>query len=410
MLIDLVGYRRWGHNEGDEPGYTQPVMYERIKDLPTVRATYADQLVREGLLSAAEAEAQAEQAYQRLVDIQQAMKTSRPHRRADGQPQVLPEAAAESRRRCPPELPHWRSTRNSSPGRRGSRCIPSWRTNWSGGARTSRPEGGIDWGHAEALAIGSLLLEGVPIRLTGQDSERGTFSQRHLVLHDVKTGERFSPIQRLSGAQAPIEIHNSPLSELATLGFEYGYSVAAPEALVLWEAQFGDFVNGAQVIVDQFLAAGQSKWGQRTRLTLLLPHGYEGQGPEHSSARLERFLQLCAERNMRVANCTTPAQYFHLLRRQAHSGLAAAAHHHDAEEPAPAPGSRVVADRPDRRHLPPGARRSRAAQPAPRRVVLCSGKLYYELVAGRGGGPASAGDSSGRNCSTPTPPRSSARC
>ena len=179
------------------------------------------------------------------------------------------------------------------------------------------PEGGIDWAHAEALALASLLTEGVPIRLTGQDTERGTFSQRHLVLHDVDTGERLAPIQRLPGALAPLELHNSPLSELATLGFEYGYSAAAPEALVLWEAQFGDFINGAQVIVDQFLSSGLSKWGLTTRLTLLLPHGYEGQGPEHSSARLERFLQLAAEGNIRVANPTTPAQYFHLLRRQA---------------------------------------------------------------------------------------------
>ena len=179
------------------------------------------------------------------------------------------------------------------------------------------PEGGIDWAHAEALALASLLTEGVPIRLTGQDTERGTFSQRHLVLHDAATGERLTPMERLPGALAPLELHNSPLSELATLGFEYGYSAAAPEALVLWEAQFGDFINGAQVIVDQFLSSGLSKWGLTTRLTLLLPHGYEGQGPEHSSARLERFLQLAAEGNIRVANPTTPAQYFHLLRRQA---------------------------------------------------------------------------------------------
>ena len=157
----------------------------------------------------------------------------------------------------------------------------------------------------------------MPLRFTGQDAERGTFSQRQLVLHDVNTGATWCPLQRLPGAMAPFELHNSPLSELATLGFEYGYSAAAPDALVLWEAQFGDFINGAQVIIDQFLSSGLSKWGLTTRLTLLLPHGYEGQGPEHSSARLERFLQACAEGNMRVANCTTPAQYFHLLRRQA---------------------------------------------------------------------------------------------
>ncbi len=179
------------------------------------------------------------------------------------------------------------------------------------------PDGGIDWAQAESLAYASLLTEGTPVRLTGQDVERGTFSQRHLVLHDPKTGQRISPIQTLPGALAPMELHNSPLSEVACLGFEYGYSMEAPETLVLWEAQFGDFVNAAQVIIDQFIVSALSKWGQTTRLTLLLPHGYEGSGPEHSSARMERFLQLAAEGNIRVANLTTPAQYFHLLRRQA---------------------------------------------------------------------------------------------
>src|SRR6476659_7276203 len=179
------------------------------------------------------------------------------------------------------------------------------------------PDGGIDWAHAESLAFASLLTEGTPVRLTGQDAERGTFSQRHLVLHDPKTGQRISPIQSLPGALAPFELHNSPLSEVACLGFEYGYSMEAPEPLVLWEAQFGDFVNSAQVIIDQFIVSALSKWGQTTRLTLLLPHGYEGSGPEHSSGRLERFLMLAAEGNIRVANLTTPSQYFHLLRRQA---------------------------------------------------------------------------------------------
>src|ERR671911_2372952 len=174
--------------------------------------------------------------------------------------------------------------------------------------RAALSDGGIDWAHAEALSLASLLTEGVPIRLTGQDTERGTFSQRHLVLHDASTGRAWAPIQRLPGALAPMELHNSPLSELATLGFEYGYSAAAPEALVLWEAQFGDFVNAAQVIIDQFISAGRAKWAQQSRLVLLLPHGHEGQGPEHSSARLERFLQLAAENNIRVANMTTPAQ------------------------------------------------------------------------------------------------------
>ena len=183
--------------------------------------------------------------------------------------------------------------------------------------RDQLEEGGIDWGQAEALAFASLLVDGIPIRITGQDTERGTFSHRHAVLHDVNTGATFTPMQHLDEAAASFEIHNSPLSEYACLGFEYGYSAAAPEALVLWEAQFGDFVNGAQIIIDQFISAGLSKWGETSRLTLLLPHGYEGNGPEHSSARLERFLQLAAQENIRIANCTTSAQYFHLLRKQA---------------------------------------------------------------------------------------------
>ena len=183
--------------------------------------------------------------------------------------------------------------------------------------RETIEHGGIDWGQAEALAFASLLVDGIPIRLTGQDTERGTFSHRHAVLHDLNTGATFTPMQHLDEATASFEIHNSPLSEYACLGFEYGYSAAAPEALVLWEAQFGDFMNGAQIIIDQFISAGLSKWGESTRLTLLLPHGYEGNGPEHSSARLERFLQLAAQENIRIANCTTAAQYFHLVRRQA---------------------------------------------------------------------------------------------
>jgi 2-oxoglutarate dehydrogenase E1 component len=178
-------------------------------------------------------------------------------------------------------------------------------------------EGRIDWGQAEALAFSSLLVEGIPIRLTGQDTERGTFSHRHLVFHDPESAEQYTPMKNLADAQASFEVFNSPLSEYATLGFEYGYSVGAPETLVIWEAQYGDFVNGAQIIVDQFLVSGLSKWAQTSRLTLLLPHGYEGNGPEHSSARLERFLQLAAQENVRIANPSTSAQYFHLLRRQA---------------------------------------------------------------------------------------------
>ena len=183
--------------------------------------------------------------------------------------------------------------------------------------RTAMGEGGIDWGHAESLAYASLLVDGIPVRLTGQDVQRGTFAQRHLVLHDVHTGETFTPMQHLDDAAASFEVFNSPLSEYACMGFEYGYSIAATETLVLWEAQYGDFANGAQIVIDQFISSALSKWRETSRLTLLLPHGYEGNGPEHSSARLERFLQLGAQENIRIVNCTTAAQYFHLLRRQA---------------------------------------------------------------------------------------------
>src|SRR5205823_8360264 len=245
------------------------------------------------------------------------------------------------------------------------------------------PDGGIDWAHAESLAFASLLTEGTPVRLTGQDVERGTFSQRHLVLHDAKTGQTICPIQHMPGALAPFELHNSPLSEIACVGFEYGYSAEAPETLVLWEAQFGDFANGAQVIVDQFIISGLAKWGQTSRLTLLLPHGYEGSGPEHSSARLERFLQLAAEGNIRVANLTTPANYFHALRRQAlHS------------RPRPlvimTPKS-LLRLRPSWSRLDDltvhGFRRliddpmMESQREDVRRIVLCTGKVYYDLIA-----------------------------
>jgi 2-oxoglutarate dehydrogenase E1 component len=241
-------------------------------------------------------------------------------------------------------------------------------------------EGGIDWGQAEALAFGSLLVEGIPIRLTGQDTQRGTFSHRHAVLHDAQTGEVFTPLQNLDDATASFEIYNSPLSEYACLGFEYGYSVAAPEALVLWEAQFGDFVNGAQIVIDQFIVAGLSKWRETTRLTLLLPHGYEGNGPEHSSARLERFLQLAAQENIRVANPSTSSQHFHLLRRQA---LDAAGRPLVVMTPKGLlrlkQASSTLAD------LAEGSFQQVIDDPAAdreqvRRLVVCSGKVYYDIA------------------------------
>ena len=316
MVIDLVGYRRHGHNEGDEPAYTQPLMYERIKGLPTVRERYAGELVQAGLITKEESDRQSGQAYQRLVDIQQAFKTGMARSPSQERPVRLSGPGQDVDTALPADfLIALNDQLHSWP--EGFHVHPKLRRQLERRRSAMGPEGGIEWAHAEALALGSLLTEGVPVRFTGQDTERGTFSQRHLVLHDAEGGATLTPIANLPGALAPMELHNSPLSEVATLGFEYGYSVAAPEALVLWEAQFGDFVNAAQVIIDQFITAGMSKWGMTSRLSLLLPHGYEGQGPEHSSARLARFLHLAAEGNIRVVNCTTPAQYFHLLRRQA---------------------------------------------------------------------------------------------
>ena len=244
---------------------------------------------------------------------------------------------------------------------------------------TIGPDGGIDWAHAEALAFASLLSEGTPVRLTGQDVERGTFSQRHLVLHDVKTGQRVSPIQSLPGALAPMELHNSPLSEIACLGFEYGYSMEAPETLVLWEAQFGDFINSAQVIVDQFIISALAKWGQTTRLTLLLPHGYEGSGPEHSSARLERFLTLAAEGNMRVANLTTPAQYFHLLRRQARVAKQRPLIIMTPKSLLRLPQATSRIEHLSESRFFPVLSEPRIDEEKVTRLVLCSGKIFYDL-------------------------------
>ena len=244
-------------------------------------------------------------------------------------------------------------------------------------------EGGIDWAQAEGFAFGSLLTEGVPVRLTGQDTERGTFSHRHLVLHDFETGETHTPIEHLPNASAPFQVYNSPLSEMAALGFEYGYSVACPRALVLWEAQFGDFINSAQVIVDQFIVSGLSKWQQSSRLVLLLPHGYEGNGPEHSSARLERFMQLAAQENIRIVNCSTAGQYFHVLRRQAvhpkarplvlltPKGLLRLKESTSSLEELAKGSFRPMLDDPS---LDEEARRRTT------RLIVCSGKIYYDIV------------------------------
>ena len=317
VVIDLVGYRRHGHNEQDEAAYTQPLMAARIERQPSVREQYAQTLLEEGVVTQEDLDAHGRPRRHDAEGGARApeddLRPGRARRRLRG-----PDPGVDRRRgrhRRPRRAPA-RAERRAAHVPEGFTVNPKLAKQLEK-RRVALDQGGIDWGQAEELAFASLLVEGIPVRLTGQDTERGTFSHRHLVLHDAENGQAYAPIQSLDEATASFEIHNSPLSEEACLGFEYGYSVAAPEALVAWEAQFGDFVNGAQVAIDQFIVSGLSKWGQTSRLTLLLPHGYEGNGPEHSSARLERFLQLAAQENIRIANCTTAAQYFHLLRRQA---------------------------------------------------------------------------------------------
>src|SRR3954464_10044804 len=321
FLIDLVGYPRHGHNETDEPAFTQPTLYKKIRAHPSPREVWGNRLVAEGVVTAEEVK-QLDAAIAAEFDrIQTAMKAGEIHppeynpaknAAADQTGAGSGNTAVDANRLCElnERLLKWPANLKVNP--RLAKTLARR-------AEAMGDAGGIDWGHAEALAFASLLTEGKSIRLSGQDSERATFSHRQAVLHDSESGEVYVPLEHVADGESSgrIEIYNSPLSETAVLGFEYGYSTAAEDTLVLWEAQYGDFVNVAQPIIDQFISADRAKWGQDSSIVLLLPHGYEGQGPEHSSARLERFLQLCAEGNQRVAYPSTPAQYFHILRRQA---------------------------------------------------------------------------------------------
>jgi 2-oxoglutarate dehydrogenase E1 component len=380
VVIDLIGYRRYGHNEGDEPAYTQPVLYRTIGQHPTVRRIWADRLAAGGVMTAEEAEAVWQQAYDRLVGIQANVK-ERAEEMHDADVEAE-EEGAEVDTSVPASLME-SLNRQLHTWPEDFTVHPKLRRQLEKRGRTAGDGGSIDWAHAEALAFASLLADGVPLRLTGQDSERGTFSQRHIVLHDVQTDHRYTPVANLAEAKAPFEVHNSPLSELAVLGFEYGFSVVARRALVLWEAQFGDFINGAQVIIDQFITAGRAKWGQESRLVLLLPHGHEGQGPEHSSARFERFLQLAAENNIRVANCTTPAQYFHLIRRQAllqqQRPLVIMTPKSLLRHPRATSSVAELSEGAFHKVIDDAATDPSAV----RRVVLCAGKVYYDLAAAR---------------------------
>ena len=379
-LIDLIGYRRFGHNETDEPAYTQPRMYETVKTHPPVRAVYAKRLAEEGVVPAEEAEALATAAYQRVADAHAELKDSMAGPPPTGEHEIDRTMSREPKTTLPEDL--LRSLNEQIVKVPDDFAVHRKLKPFLEKRHKATDEGGtVDWAHAESLSFASLLALGVPIRMTGQDTERGTFSQRHLVLHNAETGDPYCPLQNLSSAVSPFELHNSPLSEMACLGFEYGYSVQDPDALVLWEAQFGDFVNSGQVIIDQFITSGLAKWGQTSRLTLLLPHGYEGSGPEHSSGRLERFLQACAEGNIRVANCTTPAQYFHLLRRQAlvskprplvvmtpKSLLRLPAATSSFDDLWGGQFDRVLGD-------PRQLDRDKVTK-----LVLCSGKVYYDIV------------------------------
>ncbi|MBV9612500.1 MAG: multifunctional oxoglutarate decarboxylase/oxoglutarate dehydrogenase thiamine pyrophosphate-binding subunit/dihydrolipoyllysine-residue succinyltransferase subunit, partial [Acidobacteriaceae bacterium] len=385
VVIDIIGYRRQGHNEADDPSYTQPVMYRKIKATPTVATQYAEQLVREKFVTQEFVANLRTQARNRLNATYDEAKKTRE--------QFVIEEFAEA------------------PAAEIYQPIPSTAADYNTLARviqrcTTLPEefhlhpklqalldrrrevlrgAPIDWGFAETLAFGSLVVEGTPVRLAGEDVSRGTFTQRHLEFSDYETGEIYTPLKHLDARQAKFEVVDSLLSEFAAMGFEFGYSVADPLTLVLWEAQFGDFVNGGQIIIDQFIVSAEAKWDQPSGIVLLLPHGLEGQGPEHSSARIERFLQLCAENNMHVCNCTSPAQYFHLLRRQMYGGkdrrgmrkplivftpkflLRYAKAASRLEELTSGAFQEVIGD-------------SQYLGGHIQRILLCSGKVYYDLV------------------------------
>jgi len=391
FLIDVVGYRRHGHNETDEPAFTQPMLYKKIRAHPSPREVWGNRLVAEGIVTAEQVKQIDAEAAANFDRIQTAMKAGEIHG-----PEYNPAKDAEADqsgagsgdtavnadrlRELNDRLLKWPSTLKVNP--RLAKTLARR-------AEAMGDAGGIDWGHAEALAFASLLNEGTSVRLTGQDTERATFSHRQAVLHDSESGEIYIPLQHVADGEGSskgrLEVYNSPLSETAVLGFEYGYSTAAEDTLVLWEAQYGDFVNVAQPIIDQFIAADRAKWGQDSGIVLLLPHGYEGQGPEHSSARLERFLQLCAEGNQRVAYPSTPGQYFHILRRQAQlyerrplilmqpksllrlpeaasklSDLASGSFRPVIDDPAASQNRKSVT-----------------------RLVFCTGKIYYDLAVKR---------------------------
>ena len=399
VVIDMFCYRRYGHNEGDDPTFTQPLMYSKIRALPSTRELYAQRLVGEGVISQADADKLVSD-FEAYLDEQFEAGKSYASSKADwldGQWKGLGLPDGDERKGATgvaeDKLRAIGKVLTTVPN--DVDCHKTLRRVIDDRARAIDTGEGLDWATAEALAYGSLLDEGFAVRLSGQDSVRGTFSQRHSAIVDQTTEERYVFLNNIREGQAQFEVIDSALSEEAVLGFEYGYSLADPNTLVLWEAQFGDFVNGAQVVIDQFISSGERKWLRMSGLTMLLPHGYEGQGPEHSSARLERFLQACAEDNMQVANCTTPANYFHILRRQIHRPFRkplvimtpkSLLRHKKATSALSelATGStfhRVLHD--DAQSNPHKTTIRLREDKAINRIILCSGKVYYDLLDAR---------------------------
>ena len=385
VIIDIVCYRRHGHNEGDDPTYTQPLMYQKIKQQPTVLTQYSQRLVREKMLTQAEIEERKKAFLARLSEGYDLAKKNADAFELQEAPLAPPPTTA---------APTGVSREMAEQVIQGLTTTPAdfhlhpKLKGFMDKRREALSGGPIDWAFGEALAFGSLVVEGTPVRLSGQDVGRGTFSQRHSELYDVEDGRKYVPLMNLAPDQASFGVWDSSLSEFAVMGFEFGVTLAEPETLVLWEGQFGDFVNGAQIIIDQFLSSAETKWGQPSGLVLLLPHGYEGQGPEHSSARIERFLQLCAENNLQVGNCTTPAQYFHVLRRQMRGG----ANGEPILKPLILFTPKSLLRHPKAvSHLDDFTNgvfqeviddATVQAQNVSR-ILFCSGKVYYDLIAGR---------------------------
>ena len=386
VVIDMVCYRRHGHNEADEPAYTQPGMYALIEKRRSIRKLYTESLINRGDITVEEAEAALEDFQRRLEGAFAETHASEPPTSEPIPPPVVDDWARHERPRVDTAVPADRLTTvvDALTGTPEGFTIHPKLARQIQNRKTSFEAGTVDWALAESLAFGTLLQDGTPVRLAGQDSRRGTFSQRHAVLVDYHTEAEHIPLAVLGRGQASFRIYDSLLSEYAALGFDYGYSVAHPDTLVLWEAQFGDFVNGGQIIIDQFIVPAEDKWGQESGLVLLLPHGFEGQGPEHSSARLERFLMLSAEDNIRVAYPTTAAQYFHLLRAQALSRPRKPLVVMTPKRYLRMPASRsAVSELTGGGFQPVLLDREAPSAETVRRVVLCAGKFGHELIERR---------------------------